>query len=267
MMVKSRRWGKARTLLSLALFFVLWEIIARVEIVPRYIFPSFTDVFASAVSLTLNGVLLHNYFLTLLRALVGFSLGTLCGLSVGVLVVVAGSLADFVQPIATLLFSIPAVGWIPLLIVWVGIREMRLPIAVSFMCSFPPVLYGVISGFRTMSRDEVEAALCLGARPQQVLRRIVLPQLLLRLIPILKSEAVMVWKSVFVTEMVALSSGLGYLALMYSSSIEISNLIAVILVLGLTTLVIIQLFDLIETKVSARWVAGESERRGTVVRA
>jgi len=247
--------GKLKPFLSLAVFLCLWEAIARIGVVPQYIFPPFSSVILSLYKLIASGVLVKNYALTLARSFMGFALGTTAGLAIGFLPSLASKEEGigYIQPIATLLFSIPSVGWIPLLMVWVGLRQFKLPVAVSFMCSFPPVFYGVLNSIRTMDKDQIGVALSLGASPSYVFRRIVVPQVLLNLMPILKSEAVMVWKSVFVTEMVALSSGLGYLALMYSSTIEVSNLLAVLLVLSLTTIVIIQLFDSIESRVAGKW--------------
>ena len=103
-------------------------------------------------------------------------------------------------------------------------------------------------------KDQIEVALVLGAKPLFVFREIVLPQALLRLIPQIKTEAVMAWKTVFVTEMVALSSGLGYLAITYATAIEMDKLLAVTLIFTLTTLALIELFEHLERYLSNKWL-------------
>ena len=245
----------SRAITSIAVFIALWELTTYLGMFPRALVPSFTDVVKVFTAPATAHLILVNYGLTALRAFLGFTLGLVGGVGLGILLSIR-SMHEYVQPIATLFFAVPSVAWVPLLIVWVGIKEFELPVLASFLCSFPPVLYGVINAMRTIDKEQVEVAMVLGAKPQTILARIVIPQALLKVIPLVKTEAVMAWKTVFVTEMVALSSGLGYLAMVYATTIEMSNLVAVVLVLALTTLAIVQVFDFIEKELSSRWLGG-----------
>jgi len=247
---------RLQVLISLGTFLLLWELVTELGPIPRALVPSLTDVVSVFMSSSSVYLIAVNYGLTALRAFSGFVLGLAGGIGLGVLFSIR-SMHNYIQPVATLFFAVPSVAWVPILIVWIGIKEFELPVAASFLCSFPPALYGMINALRTVDREQVDVAMVLGARPQTIFTRIVLPQALLKIIPLIKTEAVMAWKTVFVTEMIALSSGLGYLAMVYATTIEMSSLIAVVLVLALTTLAIVQVFDLIERRFSSRWV-GES---------
>ena len=245
---------KDKTAISLTIFLLAWELTSRALNNPLYPPPS-------EVALTLTHPALYeslgiNYLLTSVRALTGFATGLIAGLGLGILSS-AKQGQDYIQPIATILFVVPSVAWIPLLIVWIGVKPFELPVIASFMCSFPPVLYGTINALRTLDKDEVEAALTLGAKPPLIFKKLIIPQLMLKIMPLIKSEAVMSWKTVFVTEMVALSSGLGYLAIMFSETLEISGLLAVISVLALTTLGIIQALDRLESRLTIKWFGDE----------
>jgi len=245
-----------QTLISITIFLLSWEILARIPYLQSPLFPSVSEVALTFFNLKFDEAIILNYGLTAMRALIGFLAGLVAGLGIGILVS-ARSFQNYVQPVATIFFGVPSVAWIPLLIVWIGVKELELPIVASFLCSFPPVLYGTINALRAVDRDEVEVALVLGAKPSRVLWDIAIPEMFLKLIPIIKAEAVMSWKTVFVTEMVALSSGLGYLAMAYSTALEISKLIAVISVLALTTIGIIQLLDLVESGLANKWLGGD----------
>jgi ABC-type nitrate/sulfonate/bicarbonate transport system permease component len=247
--------GWRKTLLSLTIFIVVWELAARLSPYPRTIFPAFTDVVRTFLSVSYLSLLARNYLYTAARALAGFLLGLFAGIGTGI-ASFTRKLGDYVQPVATLLFTVPSVAWIPLLIVWIGLKDFSLPIAASFLCSFPPVLYGMINSYRTIDKEQVDVAMALGAKPNTILWKIVLPQSILKILPLIKTEAVMTWKTVFVAEMVALSSGLGYLAMLYASTIETALLISVITVLSLTTLLIILFFDWLEKNLSSRWMGG-----------
>jgi len=244
---------KFQVLVSLGTFLLLWELIAELGTAPRALVPAPTDVARVFMNLNSTYLIAVNYSLTAARALAGFILGLAGGIGLGVIFSIR-SMHNYIQPVATLFFAVPSVAWVPILIVWVGIKEFELPVTASFLCSFPPVLYGMINALRTVDREQVDVAMVLGARPRTVFTKVVLPQALLKVIPLIKTEAVMAWKTVFVTEMIALSSGLGYLAMVYATTIDTSKLIAVVIVLALTTLAIVQLFDLIERKLSSRWV-------------
>ncbi|MCD6323533.1 MAG: ABC transporter permease subunit [Desulfurococcales archaeon] len=254
-----RRCG---ALASIAVFLIAWEFLARFTPLANPLFPPPTRVALTFTNQRFLLTLAVNYGYTAVRALAGFALGLAAGIALGVALSAKG-LSSFVQPIATIFFAIPSVAWIPLLIVWMGVKEMALPITASFLCSFPPVLYGTINAFRTADREEVDVALVLGARPTQVMKDIILPQALMKVIPVVKAEAVMSWKTVFVSEMVALSSGLGYLAMTYSSTLEVADLLAVISVLALTTLALIEGLDRVEATLVRRWLGGDSWSRSS----
>lgn len=243
---------KFRSLVILFILMFVWEAIVQIGLFPRYLFPSASDVLLALTSPPVFSAILSNFPLTCLRALVGLVLGVAAGIGVGVLFS-AKSMHHSIQSVATLLFSIPSVAWVPILMVWIGLKDFELPVAVSFMCSFPPVLYGMINALRLADKGQIEVALVLGAKPFTIFVKIIIPQAILKIMPQLKTETIMVWKSVFVTEMVALSSGLGYLAMVYSTTLEMEALLAVVIVLSLTTIVIIEFFDFIERKLSEKW--------------
>lgn len=248
---------KLQTITSLAFFLLAWEAIARSGIFPRALVPAATDVAAVFLDGENLSTILQNYGITALRATVGFFIGLIGGIGLGAIFSVR-SMHNYIQPIATLFFAVPSVAWIPLLIVWIGVKEFELPVVASFLCSFPPVLYGMINALRTADRDQIDVAMVLGAKPSKVLKDIVLPQAFLKIMPLIKTEAVMTWKVVFVTEMVVLSSGLGYLAMVYATTLEMSMLIAVVSLLAINTLVIVRLIDHIEKELGRKWLGDKS---------
>lgn len=250
-----------RSIASVLMFFSIWEFTARYLIpVPKAIFPSFTQAIWNFTDQSFLLTLLSNYSQTLLRSLLGFTAGFLSSLLTGLALSLKHTASDYVSPIATLMFSVPSVAWIPVLIVLVGVDEFRLPLVASFMCSYPPILYGVINALRTFDRDQLDVAAVYCLKHRTRYRFVILPQLMARVLPSVKTEAVMVWKTVFVTEMLVLPNGIGYLALIYASTLNMDKLIAVVLVLALTLISINALIDRLE-KNSSRILGGVYERR------
>jgi ABC-type nitrate/sulfonate/bicarbonate transport system permease component len=64
----------------------------------------------------------------------------------------------------------------------------------------------------------------------------------------------MVFKTTIVVEMVALSSGLGYLLLMYYLTIDVQHILATIMILSLIMVSIIELIDVLEKKIASKWI-------------
>jgi NitT/TauT family transport system permease protein len=67
------------------------------------------------------------------RALIGLLGGSIVGIAVGIVMGWKEIINKAISPIISLLFPIPALGWMPLLVLWIGINEM-LPITILFMC-------------------------------------------------------------------------------------------------------------------------------------
>ncbi|MEM1866957.1 MAG: ABC transporter permease subunit, partial [Zestosphaera sp.] len=164
---------------SIFVFFLIWEFTARYLVsAPKTIFPPFTYVLWNFTDKSFLYTLLSNYSQTFFRSLLGFTVGLFLGLLTGLAISIKRSVSDYVSPIATLMFSVPSVAWVPILIVLVGIDEFRLPLVASFMCSYPPILYGVINTLRTFDRDQLDitAVYCLRHRTRYEL--VILPQLI-----------------------------------------------------------------------------------------
>ncbi|MEO3992985.1 MAG: ABC transporter permease subunit [Desulfurococcaceae archaeon TW002] len=250
-----------KNIVSILAFFLIWEFFARYLVpVPKTIFPTFTGVIWNFLDKSFLITLLSNYSQTMLRSLLGFTLGLLSGLLSGLAISFKHTVNDYISPIATLMFSVPSVAWVPILIVLVGIDEFRLPLAATFMCSYPPILYGVTNALRTFDRDQLDIASIYFLRHKTKYWFVILPQLMIRILPLVKIEAVMVWKTVFVAEMLVLPNGVGYLALLYASTLNMDKLIAVVLVLALTLILINTLMDYFEKSFS-KIVGGLYERR------
>lgn len=236
-----------RGCISIALSLLLWEVLARIVDAPA-LFPPLTHVVGQLTDPAFLTVLLVNYSKTAFRSLLGFTIGFALGISTGLAISLKRTLVDYMSPLATLLFSIPSVVWVPVLMVLVGINEYTLPLMASVLCSYPPILYGSVNAFRLFESDIWDISRVYCRRWLTRYKLVVLPLLFARLLPSIRVEAVMVWKTVFMVEMLVLPNGLGYLALLYSSTIKMANLIAIVLVMLTTVVAINAVLDALERK-------------------
>ena len=62
----------------------IWEIVARLGIFPRKLFPPLEEIAATFIRLTADGILPHHVFDTLLRLTAGFALAAVVGVVIGI---------------------------------------------------------------------------------------------------------------------------------------------------------------------------------------
>jgi len=242
-------WG----LLPVAVFLALWELVARLNLVPGELsFPPFSVVVMEFYYLTASGVLGDNFLASLVRVLIGFCAGSIAGIAVGMVMGWVDNINKTLHPIISLFYPIPALGWLPLLMLWIGINEM-LPITIIFICSFFPVLYNTVTGIRNVDKDYIQVARTLGASDAKILATVVMPLALPNIFTGLRLEAGMAWRVIIAAEMVAIPTGIGALMMRAESLIRIDIIIVCLIVLAVMCLVFERFFQYLEARMTTRW--------------
>lgn len=242
-------WG----LLPVAVFLGIWEVVARLGVLPgRFFLPPFSEVMVEFYRLSITGVLGKHFVSSLTRVLIGFVAGSVAGVAVGTLMGWRSLIDKTLNPVISLFYPIPALGWIPLLMLWIGINEM-LPIVLIFICSFFPVLYNTITGIKTVDRDYIRVARTLGASETRVLFMVVLPLALPNIFTGFRLEAGMAWRTIIAAEMVAIPTGIGALLMKAESLMRIDIIIVCLIVLAVMCLIFEKFFAFLEHRLTAGW--------------
>jgi NitT/TauT family transport system permease protein len=242
-------WG----LLPIAVFLALWELVARLNLVPGELsFPPFSAVVMEFYHLTASGVLGDNFLASLGRVLIGFCVGSIAGIAVGMVMGWRENFHKALHPIISLFYPIPALGWLPLLMLWIGINE-ALPITIIFICSFFPVLYNTVTGIRNVDKQYIQVARTLGASDARILATVVMPLALPNIFTGLRLEAGMAWRVIIAAEMVAIPTGIGALMMRASSLIRIDIIIVCLIVLAVMCLIFERFFQYLEAKITTKW--------------
>ena len=242
-------WG----FLPVAVFLVAWEVVARAGILPgRFFLPPFSEVMAEFYRLIVTGVLGKSFAASLGRVLIGFFAGSVAGIVVGTAMGWRSLIDKTLSPIISLFYPIPTLGWIPLLMLWIGINEM-LPITLIFICSFFPVLYNTVTGIRNVDKEYIKAAKTLGASDGKILVTVVMPLALPNIFTGLRLEAGMAWRVIIAAEMVAIPTGIGALLMKAESLIRIDIIIVCLIVLAVMCLTFEKFFEYLEARLTAKW--------------
>jgi len=240
-------------IIPIVIFLGTWEIIARLDLMPgQFFFPPFSAIVMEFWYLTTSGVLGRNFLSSLIRVLIGFSAGSIAGLFIGIIMGWNNVANKALNPIISLVYPIPALGWLPLLMLWFGIGEI-LPIAIIFICSFFPILYNTVTGIKNVDRNYISVARTLGASDLKILSTVVVPLALPNIFTGLKLESGMAWRVIIAAEMVAIPTGIGALMMKAESLIRIDIIIVCLIVLGVMCLSFEKFFVFLEKKLTNRW--------------
>lgn len=116
--LRRRRLNAAVGILSVPLFLLVWEGVSRSGIVNEVLFPPPTTVAEALRDWFSSGDLFPDLGASFARVVVGFLLGSVCGVVLGVLTGRIEILSRLLGPIFQILRPIPPIAFVPVVILW-----------------------------------------------------------------------------------------------------------------------------------------------------
>ncbi len=185
------------------------EFAGRLGWVTSNLLPTPSDVARALVELGWHTVASHVAASTA-RVAAGYVIGAGLGIVAGSLVGLSNSARSLLDPTFQALRAIPSLAWVPLLLLWLGIGEAP-KLAMIAIGAFFPVYMGSASGIRGVDRKLVEVARLMRLSPFALVRRVLLPAALPSVMTGLRNGLSLAWMFMVAGELIAASSGLGYL--------------------------------------------------------
>lgn len=198
------------SLVSLALFCVLWEGASRAGFISNRLIPPPSEVAQAAWELLGEGILLRDIYWSSRRALAGLLTGSLLGIVVGLFTGRVLAVRLLLEPVIQVLRPIPGIAWIPFAILWFGVGEIPKLFIISLGVFFPVWLATHVGVMATRSQY-VEAAQSLGIGKHELFYRVVLPAALPSIVTGLRQGLAIAFILVVAAELTGASSGLGNL--------------------------------------------------------
>ncbi|RQS44946.1 ABC transporter permease [Burkholderia sp. Bp8986] len=230
-----------------ALLFVLWTVgSARGWIAPQ-ILPPPAHVADSLAELAASGDLARHTLISLQRVLVGFAAGTLLGFATGAALGLSRTLEAYVLPGFNALVQIPVLGWLPFLLLLVGVGEPLKYLLIAH-AALVPVTMSTLQGFRHAPPALDEAARVFGYTRRQRIVHVVLPAAIPTLATGVRLAFTKSWLALVVVELVASSEGLGYLIVYGRQLFQLDLVMAAVIVVGAVGLAINRLLDALEAR-------------------
>lgn len=195
--------------LSLLGFTGLWWVIASSGFVNRELVPAPDDVWLAAIEMYASGTLLSDLAVSLRRAAIGFVVGSVLGVGLGLLTARTALFRMALAPFFSLLRPIPAIAIVPLAIVWFGIGEMSKYVVISYSV-FLAVWLSTHYGTQRVPETYLRASRSLGATRYREFFEVILPAAAPQIVTGLRMGAALAFLSLVAAELTGASMGIGY---------------------------------------------------------
>lgn len=234
-------------------FLIFWQVITATGMVgSKFLSPPMQIINLFLAKLTDpdpdGAVIGVNILSSLQIALSGFGLAIIIGVPLGLLMGWYKGIDSFVRPIFEIIRPIPPVSWIPLTIVWLGIG-LTAKALIVFFAAFVPCLINAYTGIRQTSEVLKNVAKTCGASNFTVFWKVGIPSAMTLTFAGIKVAIGNAWATLVAAEMLAASSGLGYMILMGRQFGRVDLVILGIVVIGVIGTIITIFIGMVENRV------------------
>ncbi|KJK21865.1 sulfonate ABC transporter [Burkholderiaceae bacterium 16] len=228
-----------------------WYVAAHFAWIPPQVLPAPDAVWHTLAELYQSGELQANLAVSALRVAGGFALGLAGGLALGVAMGLSPGFRDYVYPTFKAFSQVPVLGWLPLLMLLVGIDE-ALKIILIAKASLVPIALNTYKGIQNVPTRYIEVARVLKFTRWQLLSRVVFPAAAAPVWNGIRYGLTHAWLALVVVELLASSEGLGYMIVYGRQLFQLDMVIAAVIVVGAVGFALDKLLALAERAV-LRW--------------
>ncbi len=207
---QARQWRLPIGLLLPVGFTAIWEIASRAGWVAPHLLPPPSALIDTFASLIRDGSIWRHIGVSSARVAAGFVIGASIGLALGGLTALNARLNQLLDPSLQALRAVPSLAWVPLLLLWLGI-DIAPKLALIAIGTFFPMYLATAAGLRDVDRKLVEVGQQLGFSRRALLLKIFLPASLPTIFTGLRASLGLGWMFLVAAELIAATSGLGYL--------------------------------------------------------
>lgn len=232
----------------------LWWITVRCFEVNAFLFPSPEKIFAAFTRLIEKDILQVHVYTSFMRAFRGFSLTILFAVPLAVLFHSFKGFFSYFDGLIHFLRSVPPLAMIPLLILWFGIDEASKLALIVLSCFFP-IFLNTLSGLDNVDKKLLVMGDSLDLNRMEKIKYIMIPEAAPSVITGLRLALSNSWRALVAAEMIAASSGIGYMILDAEEMAKTDVVYVGILTIGIMGLLMDKFFLMILSRLCP-WVEG-----------
>jgi NitT/TauT family transport system permease protein len=243
------RWmhSSLGTIVPVVAVIVLWELGGRIGVIDAVFFPRPTAIVDALVNLSSDGIVTDQLWITVQRVALGFAIGVVPALILGMLMGRVRWIRAIVDPLITVTYPIPHLATLPLLLVIFGLGSPPIVALAAIVCFYPAVVNS-LTGVRQVDERLVNMARNMGASRRTVLWKIVLPGALPAVFAGMRLALGLALLGVVAGEFVASDTGIGAQTWQYWQVYQIENMYATLLVTVALGFVLTTLMQFIERR-------------------
>jgi len=225
----NRRW------ITLIVVVIVWQILTWV--IDIDLFPTPLGVFDSLGDAMEGGLFFYNLGDSMVRIVLGFGLGLLGGIGIGILMGSRAFWNDFFQDLIVLGLSLPCLVYALLSIMVLGIG-LAAPVTAIAFASLPFVAVNVREGVKSVDKQLLDMCRVYRIDRPRLIKRVIIPTLMPFIMAATRIGFTVAWKVAVLTEVFGASTGIGYQMRYQFGIFSVRGIVAWALLFGIVMLVI-----------------------------
>ncbi|MBA8936513.1 NitT/TauT family transport system permease protein [Clostridium beijerinckii] len=234
-------------ILILVIFIALWQIAANLKWIDPFLTSSPTRVIESFVSLYEGGGLIKHIAVTCYETILGFSLGTILGSLIAVILWWSPFVSKILDPYLVVLNALPKVALAPIIIFWIG-NGIPAIIVIALLISVITTIISVLTGFNEIDKEKIMLMNTFRATKIQILRYLIFPYSVPILISALKINVGLSWVGVIMGEFLVAKNGLGFLIVYGGQVAQLDMVMMSIVILSAIAFIMYEVVAIVENK-------------------
>jgi NitT/TauT family transport system permease protein len=187
-----------------------WELAAQAGLIDVRFFPAPSSIIQTLIRMAATGELLDNVLISLQRIALGFFLGGVPAIAIGIAMGLWRPIRALVDPLIVATYPIPKSSLLPLILLIFGLGEMSKVVMVAIGV-FYPVAINSTAGVLQINQIYLDVGKSFKASRWDMFRTIALPGALPFVMTGVKLGAGLALILIAIAEMVGAKSGIGYM--------------------------------------------------------
>ncbi len=192
------------------LFILLWELLARKNIINSFITSSPSNIIKTLINLYNQNNLFVHILITIKEIIISFIITSTTSLLISTLLYNYKTISIIVDPYLTILNSLPKVALGPLIIICFGANAKSI-IIMAILISIIISIQNIYNGFKNTDKNKIKLLKTLNGTKKDILFKLVLPSNKNTILNTLKINISMCTIGVIQGELLTSKAGIGYL--------------------------------------------------------
>lgn len=200
----------------------------------------------------LDGTLLRFAVASVYRVAVGFAIAAGIGIPLGLWAGWYSRGFQALNPLFQALRPISPIAWIPLAVLWFGVKDAAAIFLIA-LSSFFPIVTGTLTAVRAIPGVYVRTANNFGIEGFELFQRVVFPACMPQIVTSLRIALGIAWMVIVAAEMIAVDSGLGYLIMDARNANNYERVLGSMIAIGLIGVLLDLAMRRLEHLEQVRW--------------